>query len=247
MALFNCINRLFLAFYDVFDSNTYSTAAPMRTDSVAIRLRKVMQERQLNCVQLAERANVRTSFLYDILNGKSANPSAVQLAKVAGALDISLSYLAGTSKLHAQYPASGRNDIAYTAVARITLDKHTGKIISQADKQADMQFRTEWLETDLGISPTAAKYFRAVGDDMSPAFLCGDIVLIDTECTAPAPPGFFLIFDGGGLALRRIELKGNPKAWRIRILTENPRYSPDERNLGDILIVGRAVWVARTI
>ncbi len=215
--------------------------------SVSTRLRKAMDEQHTNCVQLAQAAKVKTSFLYDILNGKSANPSAVQLAKVAKALNISLSYLAGSSKLRADYPAVENNGMEYIPIARLVLDKHSGKIISQLDKTPTLQLSKAWLEEDLGISPADARYFSITSDEMNPLFTKGDTVLINTTRTLPSPPGIFLMFDGAGLTVRRVEYKGNPKNKRIRILSENVYYSPDERSLEDIFIIGRVIWVARAI
>jgi phage repressor protein C with HTH and peptisase S24 domain len=219
----------------------------MVINSVSSRLRQTMSEQRLNCVQLAAAANVKTSFLYDILSGKSANPSAVQLAKVAHALNISLLYLVGTDKAYAEYPALAKDSSDYTKIAHIALDKHDNKIISQIDAEPDFQFCTNWLKNSFGLSAKDAKIFRVTSDEMSPTLVCNDSVLVNVNSKLPTPPGIFLIFDGIGLTTRRIEYIGNPKKNCVRILTDNPRYSPDMRTLDDMLILGRVVWFTRCV
>ncbi|MFO0389490.1 MAG: XRE family transcriptional regulator [Alphaproteobacteria bacterium] len=219
----------------------------MVVDSVGTRLRKTMTEQRINCVQLATAANVRTSFLYDILNGKSANPSAVQLAKVAHALNVSLSYLANTETPYTGHTKSKQQTSEFSAIAFVSLDTQSGRIISHIDYSPGFQMRIDWLEQTLGLSIDNAKFFRITSDDMSPKLIRGDVVLIDTSNTKPSPPGLFLIFDGVGLTVRNIAYIKNPKNKRISVRSENQSDYKDDRDLDDVLIVGRIVWLARCI
>lgn len=217
----------------------------MKEYSVSSRLRKTMHEKRINCIQLSHSAKVKPSFLYDILNGKSANPSALQLAKVARALNISLSYLAGTSKLRSDYPSAGHNDSVHITLPRISFEKKEGKIVSQADKTAHIKLQTRWLEETMNISTDNARLYIIDNDEMSPTLIQGDTALIDTTSTRTHDDGMFLIFDGAKLTVRRLGYKGRGKNKRIRLLCDNPNYSLAECALDDILIIGRISWLSR--
>lgn len=217
----------------------------MKEYSVSSRLRKTMHEKRINCIQLSQSAKVKPSFLYDILNGKSANPSALQLAKVARALNISLSYLAGTSKLRSEYPSANNHDSVYITLPRITFEKKQGKIISQIEKAPHIKLQPSWLEETLGISINDAKLYTIDSDEMAPALLQGDTVLIDTKCTHAHDDGMFLIFDGTKLIVRRLVYSGYGKNKSISLLCDNPNYSLAECALDDILIIGRISWLSR--
>ena len=95
------------------------------TSMIRDRLRESMDARNMNCIQLANAAGVRTSFLYDILSGKSVNPSVVHLSKVATALQVNLSYLAGAYGLNDKSAPDNRFDASYTVIPMITYDQHS--------------------------------------------------------------------------------------------------------------------------
>jgi transcriptional regulator with XRE-family HTH domain len=51
------------------------------------KLKEKISERGLTICEISRLAEVSPAFLYDILRGKSAHPSAIRLAKIAQALD----------------------------------------------------------------------------------------------------------------------------------------------------------------
>ena len=53
-------------------------------------LKREMKKQGIKVPELARAAGVKTSFLYDVLSGKSANPSTITLAKVARHLGVDL-------------------------------------------------------------------------------------------------------------------------------------------------------------
>lgn len=64
---------------------------------LAQRLKERMDHLQLNPFQLAKLAGYGESFVRDILRGKSKNPSADKLAKLAAVMGTSLEWLMGTA------------------------------------------------------------------------------------------------------------------------------------------------------
>src|SRR5690348_4227352 len=112
---------------------------PGSTDSNPIgqRLKFEMKKRGVTSADLAKRADVKTSFIYDIISGKSANPSTVKLARVAENLGVSLTYLVGSSQ-SPDYASKAKDD-TYTVIPRITVDVTGGSsaVVSMVEHEGE--------------------------------------------------------------------------------------------------------------
>ena len=208
------------------------------------RLRLEMKKRGISSVDLARRANVKTSFLYDVISGKSANPSLIKLARVAESLGISLTYLAGTSDSpNDGYPFALPSDVQdYVKVPHVVVEHQ--KLLVRENPQEPCQFHKEWIKKTIGIAPADARLFSVNGDNMAPTLLHGDTLLIDTTQKHPSPPGIFLLFDGMALVAKRLEMI-SPND--MRVICDNAHYSTYECRADAAVIVGRVVWFSRGI
>ena len=93
--------------------------------------------------------------------------------------------------------------------------------------------------------PELTKIITVTGDSMEPTLYNGDYVLADTSKTTPTPPGMFVIFDGMGLLIKRIEFI--PQSKTVRISSDNDSYATYELPLEEVLIQGRVTWISRTV
>lgn len=84
------------------------------------------------------------------------------------------------------------------------------------------------------------------GDSMQPTIVAGDRVVIDQADRDPSQGGMFAIWDGYGLKVKRVETIAQSKPRKIRVLSENPIYPPDEIVIEDATIVGRVVGLIRS-
>ena len=82
---------------------------------------------------------------------------------------------------------------------------------------------------------------------MESLFSSGDWILIDVSRQVPVPPGIFVIWDGMGLVMKRIEHLPHSDPPRVMLKSANPEYDSYERLAEEVRIVGRAVWVSRRI
>lgn len=208
---------------------------------IGARLKLEMKKRDIASAELARRAGVLTSFLYDIISGKSANPSTVKLARVADALGVNLTYLVGGTDSSAEAPL--HKD--YVGVAHLGVV--SGSVITREDEQAPCHFRKQWLQERFGATAGALRVLRIDGDSMQPTLCHQDMVLVDTGKTTPTPPGIFVLFDGMGLLVKRLDYVQTQHTPRIRIMSDNPRYTAYERDIADTSIIGRVVWFSRDI
>jgi phage repressor protein C with HTH and peptisase S24 domain len=82
------------------------------------------------------------------------------------------------------------------------------------------------------------------GDSMIPTLWPGQRCMVDTNDRIPSPPGVFVVWDGMGLVLKRLELiPGSGDPMRVRIMSDNPKYTAYERTLDEAHINGRVVGV----
>lgn len=81
------------------------------------------------------------------------------------------------------------------------------------------------------------------GDSMQPTLWPGQRVMVDTNDKVPSPPGVFVVWDGLSLVLKRIELVPGSDPMRVRITSDNNKYTAYERTIEEAHINGRVVGV----
>jgi Protein of unknown function (DUF2924) len=59
--------------------------------------------------------------------------------------------------------------------------------------------------------------------------------------------GIFVLHDGMGLVAKRLDHIPNTDPPRVRIISDNPLYSPYEGTAEEVNIIGRIRWFAREI
>ena len=234
--------------------NTYTPARTLNV--IGQRLKLEMKTRGVTSTELAALADVKTSFIYDVISGKSTNPSTVKLARVAEALGITLASLVNSSvQLKASAAHSGSkapsplhsND--YVAIPYLAIDEldNREKAMGHDPENQPVCFLHSWITKNLRSAPVNLRVFIISGDSMEPTLCHNDLVLVDTVNKNPTQPGVFVLFDGYGLAAKRVERVMNAASPRIRILSDNPQYSIYERSPSEAGIIGRVVWFSRRI
>lgn len=94
----------------------------------------------------------------------------------------------------------------------------------------------------IGNAPASSlKVIQVIGDSMTPTFFPGQKVLVDVSHRTPSHPGIYIVWDGMGLLVKRVEHIPNSKPTRVRIFSDNRAYSAWEADLKDANIQGRVV------
>jgi phage repressor protein C with HTH and peptisase S24 domain len=206
----------------------------------------------LKPAQLAELADVPRSFIYDILRGRSKRPARQTLARVAEVLKVDVDWLiSGKGRVDGEMPVplTEEEDFVPIRLAAPRPSMGGGAIVDEHDEDTDRtyQFRRSWIEQRMGVRPSSLRLLHVEGDSMAPSLQSGDMVLVDMTRRVPNPPGIFVLNDGHGLVAKRIEAVPNCDPPRIRIISDNPMYSPYEQLLEMVNIVGRVRWFAREV
>lgn len=201
----------------------------MTTNSLMIdRLRQRMNEVGVNPKQLAEKAQVGKTFVYDILNGKSKNPTTAKLGSISRYLGIPLSYLVST----------GENNVdvqKYTFVYPLLKDI--------ANKEPSMLILSSMIrnkqENDMIHS------FNINDDSMEPTFHNGDLLIVNISRRKQDPVGIFVIKDEFSTTVRRVEhIIGSAK---LRVIADNSKYSTYEQEMAKVQLIGKIVWYIRAM
>jgi DNA-binding XRE family transcriptional regulator len=95
-------------------------------------------------------------------------------------------------------------------------------------------------------NPAALRIVRVAGDSMEPEYAAGERVIVDTSHRTPSPSGVYVLWDGFGLIIKRLDLVPGFKEPRmVRIMAINPDYAAFDVPLHEIRIAGRVIgkWV----
>lgn len=80
---------------------------------------------------------------------------------------------------------------------------------------------------------------EVVGDSMSPTLETGDRVIIDTNHSRVTPDGIYVIDEGDGPMVKRLQLVRRSDPPEVRILSDNRNHEAYTLRLEDIRIIGR--------
>ncbi len=101
------------------------------------------------------------------------------------------------------------------------------------------------LVRELNVPPADLLLIEIDGDSMQPVFQDGDQLLIDTRKRSLAQPGPFCLWEGDGYVVKYLQRIYGSDPVKVKVMSENPRYDPEERLLEEIDIKGRVVWFGR--
>ncbi len=92
--------------------------------------------------------------------------------------------------------------------------------------------------------PEKFRHVRMVGPSMLPTFEPNQVLLVNLADRAPSPPGCFLVWDGLGELIQRVQVVIGSHPLRVRIWSDNPTYNQSfECPAGEAHILGRVVGV----
>lgn len=106
-------------------------------------------------------------------------------------------------------------------------------------------FREQLIVHELRAKPGDIKFLALRGQSMSPLLEHGDEVLVDTRDQDVSQAGIFVLYDGDGLVCKWVERVHGADPPRLRLISENKRFSPYEPLAETCNIIGRVVWFAR--
>lgn len=97
------------------------------------------------------------------------------------------------------------------------------------------------LRAQTSAPMQSLRIISVYGDSMAPDFMPGERVLVDTDDKRPSPAGVFVLWDGFGLVIKRVEMVPYSDPPTARLISRNSQYGTYERPAADIKINGRVI------
>jgi transcriptional regulator with XRE-family HTH domain len=142
-------------------------------------------------------------------------------------------------------PAVGRPEAVAPMMRIEELDVRASAGSGLTDESARMvaawQIPSEIVRGYTTAPAAELRIITVLGDSMEPTLLPGQRVLVDTADRRPSPPGVFVVWDGLGLVVKRVQLLPHTDPPRVKITSDNQNYEPYERTLDEAYIQGRVI------
>ena len=85
-------------------------------------------------------------------------------------------------------------------------------------------FPLSFLRHELRMQPNKILVLEVIGDSMSPTLESGDRVMVDTTYSRPTPDGIYVIEEGAGPMVKRLQLVRRTDPPEIRIISDNKNH-----------------------
>ena len=215
------------------------------------RLRARIRQLGMSVADVAREAGVNRSFVYDILRGRSQVPNLERLTRIAQVVKVEPDWLlSGKGRVQGGDPITEdyHNEFVAIQYAAARPSMGGGAIVETEDRPGrDFHFRRAWIRDRLKAAPSLMRVMAVEGDSMMPTLCEDDVILVDMNQRNPIPPGIFVLHDGMGLVAKRLERVPMSDPPRVRIISDNPRYSPYDCTADEINIIGRVRWYGREL
>lgn len=102
-------------------------------------------------------------------------------------------------------------------------------------------FPKSFVSGELRTAASSIDIVEILGDSMEPTLFSGDRAVVDTGHKNPWPDGIFMLWDGYGVIVKRVEIIRGRDRPTIRCISDNERHAPFELELVDAHIIGRVI------
>jgi phage repressor protein C with HTH and peptisase S24 domain len=176
-----------------------------------------------------------TQKLVPIFTRAGADPAA--LYALAG-VDASGSHLLGATA-----PRDEENEARIIRIEELDVRAAAGAGLTGDNEQVidTWQIPSAIIRAYSTAPASDLRIITVMGDSMEPALQPGQRVLVDTGDRKPSPPGIFVVWDGLGLVVKRVQMLPHSDPVRVKISSDNAKYDPYERTIEEAYIQGRVI------
>lgn len=212
------------------------------TDQRRAAIRRFMVERNLKPKPWAISAGLGDGVVRNYLAGRADSLNQTTLEKLARAADATVAELIGEKP---RDPRVGK-DVAAIKSLEVRAAMGGGFEVVEEPEGPPYFFRREWIERITGNDKAALRVLPDLrGDSMLPTIAEHDMGLVKIAgFNEPFESGkIYIIWDGTGLIVKRLERVVGGKRQRLRVISDNASvYPPYEVDAESIRIIGQIIW-----
>ena len=231
------------------------TTAENSSEQIRRKLKALLDQRNLKMGPVSEMLDKNHAYLQQFINKGTPQklPEDVR-HRLAEILDVDESELtAQTARMGFTSHTKPALDNSATPlrgsgmIKLIELDVRAYAGGGGADFGQTAEVKNQWLmpkdvvHAQTTAGPDGLRIITVYGDSMEPTLPPGCRVLVDTGDRVPSPPGLFVVWDGLGLVIKRIELIAHSQPLTVRLSSDNPIYESYERTVDEAHISGRVI------
>lgn len=200
------------------------------------QLARLRHERGLSQQELADKLNTTAVSIgrYEREDQRLTLPLLRRLARI---FDVSVAEIAGEARTSPDHLPVPVFDLRAAAGA--------GALALDTPVSEHLMFREQWLRR-ITVDVRALFVLEISGDSMWETLHDGDHVLVDRSQVNPRREGLYVIRIDDMLQVKRISM--HPVSKLLTVKSDNPAYRTyDAIPPDDIVIVGRVVWIGRSL
>ena len=209
--------------------------------------KEMKRKRNVTDAALADVLCVERSVANKVINGK-VQMDARRADAVADLFEVSRDVILFRAGISTEQPVSTNSDVRNKDTVTIqqldlSISMGPGTLIEGFVESEPVVFDLAFIRAITRSPSERLRLVTGIGDSMFPTLNWGDAILIDTSDRQLArQDGIYWINLFGAAGIKRLRTVGKG---RILVKSDNPAVDDQEVNAEDLLIEGRAIWVAR--
>ncbi len=235
-------------------------------------LRDFMSAMGLRPAPWAHRAGISPNGIYNFLKGRSDSLSQRVLEALSQAAGRPVSQIIGEAVAPAPlrtraerqkaYPEQApaprgspmqgkpfqQSDVVMIPLFDTPISAGSGFLNEEENQTGAWPMARAYVGQFLGVrSPAGLVAVEVRGDSMEPTLRSGDRVIVDTHDRLPSPAGIFVLWDGLGTVIKRVEHIQGSDPTTFHIISDNSLHRSYELRAEEANIVGRVICLTRRL
>ena len=233
----------------------------MERDPVRQKIRDLLWERGMNMREASLAIGRNVSYLHGFLERESpkvlSHQDAEKLARVLGCKPEALHHAErpprrkGARAKKRRPMSMDQGPVPLAGIPEVDVEASAGPGVIADEFVAE---RARWflpegmIRYEGDAAPGAIRVLRVRGESMEPELSEGDRLLVDTARRVPETGEMFVLWDGNGLVVKRVEhTPRDGTAPALRLKSANPDYADYTCLAEDVHIVGKVLWTVRKV
>lgn len=218
----------------------------MKSSGLGKRLKEARELRGKSQDEVGKAAGISRAAVAQWESGVTA-PTVDKLEKICELLDADPVWLITGS--HGKWSKGAKSPVSVATIEVPEYDVRVsagGGFVINSERQRDVwPFSRKYLLDELRLPASNLVVLEVIGDSMEPTLASGDRILVNMSDKRVSQPGIFVLWDGDGTVVKRIELVPNTEPQRLKRISDNPLHGTYEVLASETIIIGRVVWFAR--